>query len=112
MEIKVNVNLYLFRQNNSGGSFVRDGNVGNYVIIQAMNADHANSIALKIGIYFNGVDDEIDCACCGDRWYTVEECHIIESVEAFMSGRSRTFKNRADSVKVHYLNGLIEEFII
>lgn len=39
--------FYTFAQNNSGGSFV---------------------IAESIGIYFDGVECDLDCECCGDRW--------------------------------------------
>ena len=43
-------------------------NLGHYVIIEARNAVEANSIALTLGIYFDGVSKRIDCPCCGDRW--------------------------------------------
>ncbi len=59
-----------FRQNNSGGSFVYNENVGREVYIQARTAGEANEIAESIGIYFDGVSDGYDCECCGDRWYS------------------------------------------
>jgi len=60
---------FQYTQNNSGGSFVNDANVSNYVLIQAPNNTLADSIAEAIvGIYFNGVEDGRDCDCCGDRW--------------------------------------------
>ena len=46
-----------------------DERVSDYVLIQARNGAHADERAEEIGIYFNGVDDGMDCECCGDRWY-------------------------------------------
>lgn len=65
--------LFRFRQNNSGGEFIVDDTVGVHVVIEAESADQANEVATKyLGIYFNGVDEGIDCECCGDRWDPVE----------------------------------------
>lgn len=63
--------FFEFCQNNSGGSFGVDkkAGIGHYVIIEAMDADHANTIAERIGIYFDGCQNGMDCDCCGDRWY-------------------------------------------
>lgn len=62
---------FAFSQNNSGGGFHRDENYGEYVVIAAKDADHANDRVQEIGVYFNGCDSERDCSCCGDRWYAV-----------------------------------------
>jgi len=43
------------------------------VNVQADNAEQANRIAEKIGVYFDGVKNEIDCPCCGDRWSRVKD---------------------------------------
>ena len=59
---------FTFDQNNSGGSFHVDDNVGEYVIVQAENADQSNRLAEKVGLYFDGVGD---CDCCGNRWHEV-----------------------------------------
>jgi hypothetical protein len=66
--------FYTFSQNNSGGSFDYQPNDGitHYVIIEASNETEANSRAETIGLYFNGCDSEMDCPCCGDRWYVVD----------------------------------------
>ena len=65
--------FYTFSQNNSGGSFDIDEKAGiaEVVIIEAHSADDANLRAKSIGIYFNGVDSDMDCYCCGDRWYEI-----------------------------------------
>lgn len=66
---------YTFIQNNSDGSFYENesSGVGAFVIIEAESADHANSRAKSIGIYFGGVEHGLDCGCCGDRWRPVSE---------------------------------------
>jgi hypothetical protein len=62
--------FYTFNQNNSGGFFEGP----EYLIVEANSATEANSIAQEYcDVYFNGVNDGIDCDCCGDRWYPVYE---------------------------------------
>lgn len=58
-----------YRQNNSGGSFVSDQNVAHSVWVEADSHESANEIAKDKGIYFDGVEDDRDCPCCGDRWW-------------------------------------------
>lgn len=77
---------YHFRQNNSGGSFDIDDKVTVNVWIQAETANQANERAEDIGIYFDGVDDEVDCACCGDRWYPASERDSVPSPEDIDDG--------------------------
>ena len=59
-----------YRQYNSGGFFIFDEEKGitGHVLIEAENADVANARALSIGLYWDGVDEDLDCPCCGDRW--------------------------------------------
>lgn len=59
-----------FRQNNSGGGFDLDHEQGItvHVIIEANSAEDANRRAEEIGLYFDGVYEDLDCECCGDRW--------------------------------------------
>jgi hypothetical protein len=65
--------FYRFHQNNSGGSWIENDNVSMTVHIEANSASEANDIAKTKGIYFDGVSDDIDCGCCGDRWYPADE---------------------------------------
>jgi hypothetical protein len=51
-----------FNQNNSGGRFIVDDNVSEYVFVQAANADDATAIAERF------CDNGNSCPCCGDRW--------------------------------------------
>lgn len=60
-------NFYEFHQNNPGGFF--DKNMPRYLWIEASSKDEACEIAEEHGVYFDGIDEGIDCPCCGDRWY-------------------------------------------
>lgn len=76
--------LYEFRQNNSGGIFDINKDVCAYVYIEAPDAHTANNLAeMYAGIYFDGVDNGIDCPCCGDRWYMQDDYDGIETVQEF-----------------------------
>jgi len=70
--------LYQFRQNNTGGSFTGPAIS---VYIEADNAEDANNIALDNDIYFDGVDEDMDCECCGDRWYRVSERDAYDAID-------------------------------
>ena len=61
--------FYHFDQNNSGGCVHIDDRVCKHVIIEARYATEANDRAEGLGIYFDGVENDRDCTCCGDRWY-------------------------------------------
>lgn len=65
---------FKYDQNNSGGSFVFEPNRGisHYVWVEADSREEADERAKSIGLYFNGCEDEIDCDCCGDRWYPMD----------------------------------------
>ncbi len=66
---------FTYSQNNSGGTFVVDTDAGinRHVIIRAESAEKANGFAQLIGIYFDGVEQGIDCSCCGDRWFRADD---------------------------------------
>lgn len=65
--------FYTYNQNNSGGKFEINNDIKHYVIIEADNCEEANRIAESVGIYFDGVEEEIDCPCCGNRWSRADE---------------------------------------
>lgn len=92
--------FYTFLQNNSGGFFKDPAEV---VIIEADSADEANKIAEEHGIYFDGCDAEIDCPCCGDRWYRVDEYDAEEFPSHY--GRNvyemkRVYDEEADGILI------------
>lgn len=64
---------FVFDQNNSGGSFVVNDKVCHRLFIEADSFDNAVEKAEELGCYWNGVDEGIDCPCCGDRWYKWED---------------------------------------
>lgn len=71
--------FYTFDQNNSGGFFT-DPAIS--LIVEADNADEANDIAEEHGVYFDD-DYDIDCDCCGTRWYRVSEHNATEQPEVY-----------------------------
>lgn len=107
--------FYHFDQNNSGGSFSFDGNEGitHHVVIEADNASDANTIAEEIGIYFNGCSTGLDCDCCGDRWYEVQERHGEEFPHIYGTSAQETINSKyfrpwmepGKEVCVHYKDG-------
>lgn len=101
--------FFTFCQNNSGGSFIINDNVSEFVIIEAIDSTHANSIAENIGIYFNGCDTGDDCPCCGDRWYPVWRDEDGEDIPLIYgeppSMHKSSFVAAGKSIIVHYLNG-------
>jgi hypothetical protein len=94
---------FTFSQNNSGGRFVTDKSkgLGEVVWIEAYSMDRVLELASDIGIYFNGVEEERDCDCCGDRWDLPNSYEgAIESdlcYPAYLEGKGY----------IHHLSGLI-----
>ena len=74
--------FYTFDQNTSSGIFVTDSQRGiaEFVIIEAPYKQNAIHIAHRIGLYFNGVGDGIDCPCCGDRWNSDPQAYDVPSI--------------------------------
>jgi len=96
--------FYSFDQNNSGGSFDVDEKQGIdcHVFVQAFDAKEANNHACNIGIYFNGVEEDRDCECCGDRWHPCDESDGYTKIDDCYIGGDYT---------VHYLDGSIVRFV-
>ena len=65
--------FYEFNQNNTGGSFATDSELCHRLLIEANSEDEAIFKAESMGVYFNGVENDMDCPCCGDRWYFPSE---------------------------------------
>ena len=77
--------FYVYRQNNSGGSF-RPPAIN--VIVEASSAVEADSIAEGVGIYFDGRPG--DCiSCCGYRWDQASDvwdrCGTLEEAKGSIS---------------------------
>jgi hypothetical protein len=101
--------FFHFNQNNSGGSFDTDESVAHHVFIEARNASDANMKAQSIGIYFDGIENGIDCECCGDRWYRAYD--DSSDTEPLIYGKSpeeykEIWGKKGDVFcHVYYLNG-------
>ena len=78
--------IYSFDQNNSGGSYARPAK--HIIVKDARDESHAIEIALKAGMYLDGVADGLDCGCCGDRWYGMakEFDHIDQAISDAVMG--------------------------
>ena len=73
--------FYTFCQSNPGGRY--DETMPMYVIIQAVSAEDANKKAESVGVYFDGIAQGIDCSCCNDRWYRVEESDGTDTAQVY-----------------------------
>ena len=62
--------FYMFEQNNSGGRFDVNDALCHRVVIEANSEREAIYKAEELGCYWDGVENGIDCHCCGDRWYS------------------------------------------
>lgn len=112
MERTVNTKFYPYSQNNSGGSFSNSETKGisEYVIIEALNAEHANTRAEEIGLYFDGCDDGRDCSCCGDRWYKTDESDGCDVPSIYGKPVANMEKSHyKTNCFVHYLDGNFEK---
>lgn len=102
--------FFTYRQNNSGGSFQKDSNLAEFVVIEANGPTHANLRAEEIGIYFDGCEEGLDCSCCGDRWYKFWADEKGDEVPSFygvpVEQYTPAFRGR-DDYRIHYLNGEI-----
>lgn len=103
--------FYTFTQNNSGGSFIFDGEAGisHYVIVEAEDHSDANRKAEEIGLYFHGAGD---CPCCGNRWCEAWQGEGDQSPEVYgepVETASFLTKWMAHNpeVFVHYTDGRI-----
>lgn len=97
---------YSFSQNNSGGSFTIDKERGLTVevVVEANSPEEANDRFEEIGGYFDGVDDDRDCDCCGDRWYRTEEWKASDTIPE-VKNKSYKWANEGEEICVHYADG-------
>ena len=105
--------FYTFIQNNSGGSFniSKTEGICETVIIEAIDADEANHRAENIGLYFDGCENDMDCDCCGDRWYKTYDGDGTETPEFY--GEKIEYAVGSSYRKycfVHYLNGDFKKY--
>lgn len=104
--------FYIFDQNNSGGYWNKI--LGYVVIIEAETPEKANEKAEEIGIYFDGVENDIDCECCGDRWCRVEDKYDEvepEKLKDFVEEIKHYQKKWELTSNIYYADGRVEEII-
>lgn len=66
----MNTQYYTFVQTPVRGRY----EIAPWVIIEARNPGEANTLAMELGVYFDGCRSGQDCLCCGDRWTRVTDC--------------------------------------
>jgi len=112
--VAVKTKFFTFRQNNSFGIFHLDDKrgIGELVIIEANDADHANALAEDIGLYFDGCSIGTDCPCCGDRWNPAWSNEGTIEPEAYGKPLSEYESWFTENAYIHYLNNTIERVSI
>ena len=105
--------FYTFEQNNSGGRYhYSQDRLTRTVVVEANSAAEANDRFCGLGGYFNGVSEDMDCSCCGDRWFACDESDGAE-VPSIYGIPLMDFKDTWDwmdgepSVYVHMLDGRV-----
>lgn len=110
MEKALNTKFYHFRQNNTGGFFEKsekDG-ISESVIIEALNANHANDRAEEIGLFFDCCKDE-DYE--DDRWIRTQEIEGYD--EPCINGKPLENIKKSDYINscfIHYLDSKFKKF--
>lgn len=82
--------FYKFRQNNTSGFFEEKPPLSSSVFIESDSENDAIERAQKIGLYWDGAKNKVDCECCGDRWKAepevanpiIDEENILPTVES------------------------------
>jgi hypothetical protein len=106
------MNYYMWRQNNTGGSFITDDDVSRFVVIEADSYADAEEKAFSFGIYYDGVDDGRDCSCCGDRWYRGDLVEVDEgdSIEDYLQRNEDEYSWRDTMTILHLADGSKKTF--
>lgn len=101
--------FFMWNQNNSGGHFAVNDDLTWRVVIEADTYQQAEQKAFEFGVYYNGCDDDIDCSCCGDRWYEGEELdegHLKgRTLEEYLQEYADAYGWEDPSIIIHYLDG-------
>lgn len=103
MKREIETKFFAFSQNNSGGYYIQNEEVNEFVIIEARNESEAISKLYEI------TEDYLEyCECCGPRWDSSiwgdggYEKPTIKKVGYF---------NSEETAIVHYYDGTTEELI-
>ena len=106
MQIK---EMYVYWQNNSGGYFreIRKTYKDNMLILPVKREGFSSNGYVSLAVedkeiipkevYFNGVEEGLDCPCCGDRWNRLgdwnkkEKIYIYESLDEFEKSQPKRY---------------------
>lgn len=106
--------FYEWNQNNSGGHFKVDGCISHRVIIEADSYEQAEDKAFDFGIYYNGVENQMDCDCCGDRWYSGSELDEGDlqgkTLDEYLQDMADEYGWEDPDIIVHYADGTKKTF--
>lgn len=93
--------FYTLVQNNSGGYFIVNDDVSEFVIIEANSAIEARRRAEEITKNYMNY-----CPCCGERWD-----YDIEIDDGFPKPYiwDETIKEEDKGIRIHYLDGRVEK---
>lgn len=96
--------FYCFPQSNSGGYYMKDDNVAEFVIIEANTLEQLEGISDKI------FDNYLDfCPCCGPRWWYADEVDGYREPRVYGTPVNEYFAGKyADSsatIIIYYLDG-------
>jgi hypothetical protein len=109
MKRQIETYFYAFRQNNSGGSWIRNDVVDVYLVIEARSDKEAEQRAFDIAQDYSDY-----CSCCGHRWSfdwadktinAANESELVLEVQAILKGGY----DKTASAIVHYYNGETEK---
>lgn len=107
-----NMYFYIYAQNNAGGNFITDceRGISQAIFIEESTPEKANKKAMSIGLYFDGVENGIDCGCCGDRWYRAWNASYPAGCFSISRFKSVSLNKaiKRDLYFVHRANGEIE----
>lgn len=68
--------------------------------IEADSEEEAVQRSEQIGLYFNGVEQGIDCDCCGDRWYKDPD-YTLETIEEVKIFSFKSVTEKDTQVCIH-----------
>jgi len=113
--------FFEFSQNNSGGSFEVNDKLCYRLFIEADSRKDAIYMAEEMGVYFNGVDDGIDCPCCGNRWYTPDDIKFplkysekkeFHNIEEYAQHLADHYGWTSPDARIFYKDGTVKEIFI
>ena len=98
--------FFTFRQNNSGGVFVVNDTVAEFVVVEATSPEDANARAGAMGMFSMSF-----CECCGTRFSRAfkNEEGVDTFEEAVAEARHSSF-NKDKTVVVHFVDGTNKRF--